>query len=197
MADKEEKKDEKQEVAEQTRSAAERPKKNEALNQKTKPQEKEESKDEKAPKKEGTKEKKAEKAEEKPEKTTAKPKKKSRGKKRNVPEGNAYIQASYNNTVVTLTEPNGNVIAWSSAGSSGFKGARKATPYAAQISAENAAEKAAPYGLERVHVHVKGVGTGREQAIRGLVAAGINIISINDVTPIPHNGCRKKKPRRV
>lgn len=190
MADKEEK----QEVAEQTRSAAERPKKNEALNQKTKPQEKTEKKDEKAPKKEGTKEKKAEKAE---EKTTAKPKKKSRGKKRNVPEGNAYIQASYNNTVVTLTEPNGNVIAWSSAGSSGFKGARKATPYAAQISAENAAEKAAPYGLERVHVHVKGVGTGREQAIRGLVAAGINIISINDVTPIPHNGCRKKKPRRV
>ena len=151
---------------------------------------KEESKTEK---KETTKEK----APKKEEKTTTKPKKKSRGKKRNVPEGNAYIQASYNNTVVTLTESNGNVIAWSSAGSSGFKGARKATPYAAQISAENAAQKAAPYGLERVHVHVKGVGTGREQAIRGLVAAGINIVSINDVTPIPHNGCRPPKRRRV
>ncbi len=151
-------------------------------------------------------EKKAEKAEkpvkeEKSEKKTEeKPKAKksrSRSKKRNVPEGAAHIQASYNNTIVTLTEPNGNVIAWSSAGASGFKGARKATPYAAQISAENAAQKASAYGLERVHVYVKGVGTGREQAIRGLVSSGINIISINDVTPIPHNGCRKKKQRRM
>lgn len=120
-----------------------------------------------------------------------------RAKKRNVPEGNAYIQASYNNTIVTLTEPDGNVIAWSSSGASGFKGARKATPYAAQISAENAAGKAKIYGLERVHVYIKGVGTGREQAVRGLVGSGINIISINDITPIPHNGCRKKKQRRV
>lgn len=134
---------------------------------------------------------------EKPAKEEKAKKSRSRAKKRNVPEGAAHIQASYNNTIVTLTEPNGNVIAWSSAGASGFKGARKATPYAAQISAENAAEKASKYGLERVHVYVKGVGTGREQAIRGLVSSGINIISINDITPIPHNGCRKKKQRRM
>ena len=123
--------------------------------------------------------------------------KKTKARRRNVPEGNAYVQASYNNTIVTLTEPNGDVIAWSSAGSNGFKGARKATPYAAQVSAEHVAEKAKVFGLERVHVFVKGVGTGREQAIRGLVAAGINIISINDITPVPHNGCRKRKQRRV
>lgn len=187
MAEEEDKeKLEKKDAKKEKSAKAEKKSKDESVEKK--------EKESKAPKKEETK---AKKTEEKPEKPTAKPKKKSRGKKRNVPEGNAYIQASYNNTVVTLTEPNGNVIAWSSAGSSGFKGARKATPYAAQISAENAAEKAAPYGLERVHVHVKGVGTGREQAIRGLVAAGINIVSINDVTPIPHNGCRKKKKRRV
>ena len=122
---------------------------------------------------------------------------KRKSKRRNVPEGNAHIQASYNNTIITLTEPNGDVIAWGSAGSSGFKGARKATPYAAQISAENAAEKAKVYGLERVHVYVKGVGSGREQAIRGLSAKDIGILSITDLTPIPHNGCRKKKQRRV
>ena len=186
MTDKEDKKDEKPEVAEA--------KKDESAKAEKK------GKDESAEKKDAKAEKKDEKAKDKKEKDKkpgAKPKKRSRAKKRNVPEGNAHIQASYNNTVVTLSEPNGNVIAWSSAGSSGFKGARKATPYAAQISAENAAEKAAPYGLERVHVYVKGVGTGREQAIRGLVAAGINIISINDITPVPHNGCRKKKRRRV
>jgi small subunit ribosomal protein S11 len=113
-----------------------------------------------------------------------------------VPEGNAYIQASYNNTIVTLTDPEGNMIAWSSAGASGFKGSRKSTPYAAQVSAENAAEKSKVYGLEKVHVYVKGVGSGREQAIRGLVSSGINLISINDLTPTPHNGCRQKKPRR-
>ena len=118
-------------------------------------------------------------------------------KKRHVPEGMAFVHASYNNTIVTLTEPSGDVIAWSSAGASGFKGARKATPYAAQISAENAAEKAKAYGLERVHVYVKGVGSGREQAIRGLSSSGIDVISISDTTPIPHNGCRKKKTRRV
>jgi small subunit ribosomal protein S11 len=122
---------------------------------------------------------------------------KSKAKRRTVPEGAAHIQASYNNTIVSLTEPNGNVISWSSSGASGFKGARKATPYAAQVSAENAAEKAKAFGLDRVHVYVKGVGTGREQAIRGLVASGINILSINDITPVPHNGCRKKKQRRV
>ncbi len=118
-------------------------------------------------------------------------------KKRAVPVGNAYIKASYNNTIVTLTEPSGDVIAWGTAGASGFKGARKATPYAAQVAAENAAEKAKVFGLEKVNVYVKGVGSGREQAIRGLVSSGIDLISINDITPIPHNGCRNKKQRRV
>ena len=123
--------------------------------------------------------------------------KKKTGKRRNVQVGNAYVQASYNNTIVTITEQNGSVLSWSSAGSSGFKGARKSTPYAAQVSAEHAAEKAKVYGLERVHVFIKGVGAGREQSVRGLVSSGLDIISLNDVTPIPHNGCRKKKARRV
>lgn len=123
--------------------------------------------------------------------------KKGKARKRNVPQGNAYINASYNNTIVTLTEPNGDVIAWGSAGASGFKGARKATPYAAQVAAEKAAEKAKVFGLESVDVYVKGVGSGREQAIRGLASNDINIISITDITPMPHNGCRKKKQRRV
>ncbi len=123
--------------------------------------------------------------------------KKQKSRRRHVPIGHAYVQASYNNTIVTLTEPNGNVIAWGSAGGSGFKGARKATPYAAQVSAENAAEKAKVFGLEKIHVFVKGVGSGREQAIRGLVASGFEVISISDVTPFAHNGCRKKKARRV
>ncbi len=127
----------------------------------------------------------------------AKKKTVKKAKKRMVQEGKAFVQASYNNTIVTLTEPNGNVLSWSSAGSSGFKGARKATPYAAQVSAEAAVEKAKPFGLEKVHVFVKGVGTGREQSIRGLVAGGLDILSITDVTPIPHNGCRKKKARRI
>jgi small subunit ribosomal protein S11 len=184
MADEDKKEEKKEEVAKATETKKE---------EKAKKAEKS-AKEEKAEKKEEKKDgKKDEKAEEKPKVK----KSRSRAKKRSVPEGAAHIQASYNNTIVTLTEPNGNVIAWSSAGASGFKGARKATPYAAQVSAENAAAKAAAFGLERVHVYVKGVGTGREQAIRGLVAAGINIISINDITPIPHNGCRKKKQRRV
>ncbi len=122
---------------------------------------------------------------------------KAKAKKRLVQQGHAYVQASFNNTIITLTEPSGNVISWSSAGASGFKGARKATPYAAQVAAENAAEKAKVFGLEKIHVFVKGVGTGREQAIRGLVASGLDLISINDVTAMPHNGCRKKKARRV
>lgn len=127
------------------------------------------------------------------------PSKKTKAKKRrtSVQTGNAYIQASYNNTIVTLTEPNGSVIAWSSSGASGFKGARKSTPYAAQVSAENAATKAKVYGLERVHIYIKGVGSGREQAVRGLTASGLDVLSISDTTPIPHNGCRKKKARRV
>ena len=162
--------------------------------------EKVEEKVEAKPKKE-KKDKKDEKAEEKTEedaegKPKAKPKK-VKIKRRHTPIGNAHIQASYNNTIVTLTEPEGNVISWATSGSSGFKGARKATPYAAQIAAENAAEKAKPYGLEKVHIYVKGVGTGREQAIRGLVSSGLEIISINDMTAIPHNGCRKKKQRRI
>lgn len=119
-----------------------------------------------------------------------------KAKKRSVPEGSAHIQASYNNTIVTLAEPNGDVIVWASAGGSGFKGARKATPYAAQVAAENATEKAKVFGLERVHVYIKGVGSGREQAVRGLSSGGLEILSITDLTPIPHNGCRKKKPRR-
>ncbi|MBU1152078.1 30S ribosomal protein S11 [Patescibacteria group bacterium] len=122
--------------------------------------------------------------------------KKAKSKRRSISEGNAYVHASFNNTIITLAEPNGDVVAWGSAGSSGFKGARKSTPYAAQVAAESAAEKAKVFGFERAHIYVKGVGPGREQAIRGLVSSGIEIISINDITGVPHNGCRKKKPRR-
>jgi len=122
---------------------------------------------------------------------------KSKARRRIVPVGNACINASYNNTIVTLTEPNGNVLAWASSGGSGFKGTRKSTPYAAQIAAENAAEKAKVFGLERVHIFIKGLGNGREQAVRGLVSKGLDIISISDITPVPHNGCRKRKARRV
>ncbi len=117
--------------------------------------------------------------------------------KKTVPVGNAYVNASYNNTIVTLTDLDGNVLSAGSAGSSGFRGARQATPYAAQVAAESAAEKAKLYGLEKVNVFVKGVGSGRDQAVRGLVGSGIDLISINDVTSIPHNGCRRKKARRV
>ena len=120
-----------------------------------------------------------------------------KSKKKLVEEGNAYIQASYNNTIVTLTEKNGDVLSWSSSGSNGFKGARKSTPYAAQVSAENAAEKAKVFGLQRVSVYVKGVGSGRVQAVRGLVTSGLDLLSITDITPVPHNGCRKKKTRRT
>lgn len=123
--------------------------------------------------------------------------KKTKSKRRSMLTGNAYINASYNNTIITLTEPNGDVVSWASAGASGFKGTRKSTPYAAQVAAEKAVEKAKVFGLQKVHVFVKGVGSGREQSIRGLVASGLDIISINDVTPMPHNGCRKKKARRV
>jgi len=114
-----------------------------------------------------------------------------------IPQGNIYITASYNNTVMTLADPNGNVLVWSSAGTCGFKGTRKATPYAATVTAEKLMEKAAPYGVEKVKLFVKGVGTGREQAIRGLQAAGLELEAIFDTTPVPHNGCRKRKARRV
>ncbi len=121
----------------------------------------------------------------------------SRKIKRSVPEANVYVTASYNNTLMSLTDPNGNVLAQSSSGSNGFKGSRKSTPYAATITAEKLMEKAAPYGVERVKVFIKGVGTGREQSVRGLQAAGLELIAIFDTTPRAHNGCRKKKARRI
>jgi len=120
-----------------------------------------------------------------------------RREKKSIPRGQAHIQSTFNNTIVTLTDPHGNVIAWSSAGSSQFKGSRKSTPYAAQITAETAAKKAMEHGLRSVAVFVKGPGSGREAAIRSLQAAGLEVTSISDVTPIPHNGCRPPKRRRV
>ena len=111
--------------------------------------------------------------------------------------GNAYVKASYNNTLVTLTDQSGNVLSWSSAGINGFKGPKKATPYAASVIVRDAVEKSKVYGLKDVNVFVKGVGMGRESAVRGLNANGLNVLAIKDVTPIPHNGCRKRKPRRV
>ena len=116
---------------------------------------------------------------------------------RQVTHGNAYIQATYNNTIVSLCDTNGNVLAWSSAGKVGFKGPKKATPYAASQVVKDVVEKVAPYGLKDVHIFVKGIGGGREGAIRGLNANGLNVTSVNDVTPIPHNGCRPPKRRRV
>lgn len=117
--------------------------------------------------------------------------------RKTVPLAHAYILASYNNTLITITEPNGEVLAQSSAGSSGFKGSRKATPYAAQVTAEKVVEKVVPYGVQKLKIFIKGVGTGREQAVRGLQAAGLDLEAIYDVTPTPHNGCRKKKARRI
>lgn len=120
------------------------------------------------------------------------------GKKKSpVPHGKAFIQSTYNNTIVSLTDLNGNVLSWSSAGSSGFTGPKKSTPFAAGIVVKNAVEKAADYGLKEVNVFVSGVGQGREGAIRAFNANGINVLSIKDVTPIPHNGCRPPRPRRV
>ena len=127
-------------------------------------------------------------------------KKKSRARRRerkSVPRGRAYIQSTFNNTLITMTDPNGNVVSWSSAGSAGFKGSRKSTPYAAQMAAETAARRAMEHGMRQVDVFVRGPGSGREAAIRSLQAAGISILSIRDVTPIPHNGCRPPKRRRV
>lgn len=118
-------------------------------------------------------------------------------KKKFIQQGRAYIQATYNNTIVSITDLNGNVIGWSSAGQAGFKGPKKATPYAAGVIIRNVAEKVKPMGLKTVDVFVKGVGAGREAAIRALYANGINILSIKDVTPIPHNGPRPPKVRRV
>lgn len=117
--------------------------------------------------------------------------------RKNVPRGRAYIQSTFNNTIVTLTDQTGNVVAWSSAGASGFKGSRKSTPYAAQVASESAARKAMEHGMRQVEVFVRGPGSGREMAIRSLQATGIQVLSINDVTPVPHNGCRPPKRRRV
>ena len=117
--------------------------------------------------------------------------------KRMVSEGVAHIHSTFNNTIITITDPVGNVVAWSSAGSVGFKGSRKGTPFAAQLAAEAAAKKAMDCGLRSVQVHVKGPGAGRESALRSLQAAGFAVSVIKDVTPIPHNGCRPPKRRRV
>jgi len=123
------------------------------------------------------------------------PRKKKAHKK--VSEGKAYVQSSFNNTIVTITDMEGNVVAWGSSGTAGFKGSRKGTPYAAQIAARDAAHRAMADGLHRVEVYIKGPGSGREAAIRALQAAGINVTAIRDVTPIPHDGCRPKGRRRV
>ncbi len=125
---------------------------------------------------------------------------KGKGRKRerkSVPRGRAYVQSTFNNTLITLTDPNGNVLSWASAGQSGFKGSRKSTPYAAQIAAEGAARRAMEHGLRQVEVFVKGPGSGREAAIRALQASGLVVLSIKDSTPVPHNGCRPPKRRRV
>jgi len=128
---------------------------------------------------------------------TVKGRKKSKGPIKIVKRGRAYIHATYNNTMVTLTDSNGNAISWCSAGVVGFKGPKKSTPYAAGMIVKNAADTAKERGLEEVSVYVKGVGMGREAAIRALYANGLNILAIKDVTPIPHNGCRRRKRRRV
>jgi len=120
-----------------------------------------------------------------------------RRERKNVPAGIAHIQSTFNNTVVTISDLQGNVLAWSSAGTSGFKGSRKGTPFAAGLAAENAARKAMEHGLRQVEVYVKGPGSGREAAIRSLQTAGLEVNLIKDVTPIPHNGCRPPKRRRV
>lgn len=114
-----------------------------------------------------------------------------------VTRGKVFVQSTFNNTIVSITDTKGNVISWASAGNSGFKGARKATPYAAQVTLKNAATKAKVYGLESVEVLVSGVGQGREAAIRALQGTGLTVSGIKDITPIPHNGSRPKKPRRV
>lgn len=117
--------------------------------------------------------------------------------RKNVPAGVAHIQATFNNTIVTITDPAGNTVAWSAAGVLGFKGSRKSTPFAAQLVAEDAARKAKEHGMKTVGVYVKGPGTGRESALRAIANSGLKITLIKDVTPIPHNGCRPPKKRRV
>ncbi len=125
---------------------------------------------------------------------TARPRRRER---KNITSGVAHVNASFNNTMITITDAQGNAIAWASSGSSGFKGSRKSTPYAAQIAADAAARKAMEHGVKTLEVEVKGPGSGRESALRALQAAGFTITSIKDVTPIPHNGCRPPKRRRI
>ena len=122
---------------------------------------------------------------------------KKRKEKKSVYEGNVYIQATFNNTIVTITDLNGNALSWASSGGLGFRGAKKSTPFAAQTVTETAVQKAVSYGLREVHVFVKGPGMGRENAVRALGALGLKVKSISDVTPIPHNGCRPGKTRRM
>ena len=117
--------------------------------------------------------------------------------KKNVPHGMAFIQATFNNTIITITDPTGNVVSWSSAGGQGFKGSRKGTPFAAQTAAQQAAHAARDHGMRSVDVRVKGPGAGRESSIRALQSSGLEVKSIKDMTPIPHNGCRAPKRRRV
>lgn len=117
--------------------------------------------------------------------------------KKNIRDGIAHITSTFNNTIVNITDPSGNTIAWSNAGVSGFKGSRKSTPFAAQLAGRDAAEKAKEHGVRNVMVYVKGPGSGREAALRALHAAGLTVTGIKDVTPIPHNGCRPPKRRRV
>ena len=120
-----------------------------------------------------------------------------RREKKNITSGIAFVNATYNNTMITITDAQGNAISWSSAGGMGFKGSRKSTPYAAQVAAEDAAKKAMEHGMKTIEVMVKGPGTGRESALRALQSTGFTITSIKDVTPIPHNGCRPPKRRRL
>jgi small subunit ribosomal protein S11 len=122
---------------------------------------------------------------------------KRRREKKTVYEGKVFVQATFNNTIVTVTDMNGNTVSWASAGGLGFRGAKKSTPYAAQTTAETAVRKAIDFGLQEVHVFVKGPGVGRESAIRSLGNLGLRVRSIKDITPIPHNGCRPRKSRRV
>ena len=132
-----------------------------------------------------------------PQKRAAAAKKVRRKEKKNVAHGHAHIKSTFNNTIVSITDPQGNVIAWASSGQVGFKGSRKSTPYAAQMTAEAAARRAMEHGMRKVDVFVKGPGSGRETAIRSLQQTGLEVGSINDVTPSPHNGCRPPKRRRV
>ena len=120
-----------------------------------------------------------------------------RRERKSVPRGRAYIRSTFNNTLITLTDPNGNVVAWGSGGTAGFRGSRKSTPYAAQIAAEGAAERAMEHGMREVDVYIRGPGAGREAAIRALQSSGVRVASIRDITPIPHNGCRQRRRPRT